>query len=97
MLKLIVPFRTYVYNSKVRFFAIKECIKEDILKNFLKSHRGEVLGSLLTDFDRKKYERTIFEDAKEEDIQLLTKHLKTQDSSLSEEEAESQARLILTK
>ncbi|MCR4754833.1 MAG: Rpn family recombination-promoting nuclease/putative transposase [Lachnospiraceae bacterium] len=80
--------------------AIEECIKEDILKNFLKSHRGEVLGSLLTDFDRKKYERTVFSDGyencKEKDIQLLMKHLIADNSSLSEEEAISKARMILS-
>ncbi|MCR4754490.1 MAG: Rpn family recombination-promoting nuclease/putative transposase [Lachnospiraceae bacterium] len=80
--------------------AIEECIKEDILKNFLKSHRGEVLGSLLTDFDRKKYERTVFSDGyencKEKDIQLLMKHLISDNSSLSEEEAISKARMILS-
>lgn len=80
--------------------AIEECIKEDILKNFLKSHRGEVLGSLLTDFDRKKYERTVFSDGyencKEKDIQLLMKHLIADNSSLSEDEAISKARMILS-
>lgn len=39
--------------------AIDYCITHDILSNFLKKYRAEVLGMLLEEFDAKKYERTI--------------------------------------
>ena len=42
--------------------AIEECIEEDILKTYLRKHRSEGLGSLLTDFDMKAYKEAVYED-----------------------------------
>lgn len=39
--------------------AIQYCIEHDILADFLRKYRAEVLGMLLEEFDKKKYERTI--------------------------------------
>ncbi len=79
--------------------AIEECIEEDILRGYLMKHRSEVLGSLLTDFDKKKYERTIFDDGviagKEQDIESLVRYLMSEDPLLSEAEALDKARSIL--
>lgn len=49
------------YKSKKRAIrvTIEEAIEKDILRDFLRKHKSEVVGMLLTDFDRKKYERTI--------------------------------------
>ncbi len=43
--------------------AIEYCIENDILANFLRKYRGEVLGMILEEFDVKKYERTLHEEA----------------------------------
>jgi hypothetical protein len=42
--------------------AIRECIEEDILKEYLLSQRSEVLGMLLFDYDRKKHEKGLREE-----------------------------------
>ncbi len=42
--------------------AIKYCIENGILSDFLKEYRQEVLGMLLDEFDVKKYERTLREE-----------------------------------
>ena len=41
---------------------IDYCIENNILSEFLRKHRANVHGSLLTDFDRRKYVRTIREE-----------------------------------
>ena len=46
--------------------AIDYCIDHDILAEFLRKYRSEVLGMLLEEFDVKKYERTIREEGREE-------------------------------
>ena len=45
---------------------IEYCIEHGILADFLKEKKSEVLGMILRDFDRKKYEYTLKEDAREE-------------------------------
>ncbi len=49
--------------------AIEYCIGNNILKEFLKKYRMEVLGMLLEEFDVEKYERTMREDGRIEGIQ----------------------------
>ncbi|MDE7340074.1 MAG: hypothetical protein K2N80_05855 [Lachnospiraceae bacterium] len=46
--------------------AIDYSIDHDILSEFLKSYRAEVLGMLLEEFDVDKYERTIKAEGREE-------------------------------
>ncbi len=74
-------------------------------------HRNEVLGSLLTDFDKKKYERTIYEDGvlagtekgiaigteqkSSEDIDKLIRYLMSEDPTLSKADALDKAKNIL--
>ena len=36
--------------------AVRECIEENILRDFLEQHRREVCDMCLTEFDEKKYE-----------------------------------------
>lgn len=42
--------------------AIDYCIENEILRDFLKKYRAEVLGMLLEEFDAEKYEKTIREE-----------------------------------
>lgn len=46
--------------------AIDYCIEHDILKNFLRENRMEVIGMLLREFDVEKYERSLREEGREE-------------------------------
>ena len=48
--------------------AIDYCIDHDILSEFLRKERAEVLGMLLEEFDVEKYERTLREEGIEEGI-----------------------------
>ena len=45
--------------------AIEYCIEHGILEDILKKHRSQVLGSLLEEFDEKKYARTLREEGYE--------------------------------
>ena len=42
--------------------AIDYCIAHGILEDILRKHRRQILGSLLEDFDEKKYARTLREE-----------------------------------
>ena len=42
--------------------AIEYCIEHDILSEFLRNYRAEVVGMLLEKFDVKKYERSLREE-----------------------------------
>ena len=42
--------------------AIDYCIAHGILEDILRKHRSQILGSLLEDFDEKKYARTLREE-----------------------------------
>ena len=46
--------------------AIDYCIAHGILEDILRKHRSQILGSLLEDFDEKKYARTLREEGREE-------------------------------
>ena len=48
--------------------AIDDCIKQDVLADFLKKHRAEVLNVILTTYDKDLYEKTLKEDAREEGL-----------------------------
>lgn len=50
--------------------AIDYCIDHDILSEFLKKYRAEVLGMLLEEFDVDKYERTLKAEGMEEGIEI---------------------------
>lgn len=74
--------RKYILEEKERQealnMAIDHCIDHDILAEFLKSHRAEVLEMLLEEFDVDKYERTIKAEGREEgreQILALTRKL----------------------
>ena len=45
--------------------AIEYCIAHGILEDILRKHRSQVLGSLLEEFDEKKYARTLREEGRE--------------------------------
>ena len=46
--------------------AIEYCIEHGILEDILRKHRSQVLGSLLEEFDEKKYARTLRAEGREE-------------------------------
>ena len=48
--------------------AVRECIEENILKDFLEQHRREVCDMCLTEFDEKKYEDVLREEGQEEGL-----------------------------
>ena len=47
---------------------VRECIEEDILRDFLEQHRREVCDMCLTEFDEKKYEDVLREEGREEGL-----------------------------
>lgn len=80
--EFVETVRKYVKEGKNRQEAlnmvIDYCIDHDILSEFLKSYRAEVLGMLLEEFDVDKYERTIKAEGREEgreEILELTRKL----------------------
>lgn len=46
--------------------AVEYCIEHNILREFLKKNKSEVVGMLLAEFDAEKYERTIREEGRAE-------------------------------
>jgi len=48
--------------------AVRECIEENILRDFLEQHRREVCDMCLTEFDEKKYEDVLREEGREEGL-----------------------------
>ena len=48
--------------------AVRKCIEEDILRDFLEQHRREVCDMCLTEFDEKKYEDVLREEGREEGL-----------------------------
>ena len=48
--------------------AVRECIEENILRDFLEQHRWEVCDMCLTEFDEKKYEDVLREEGREEGL-----------------------------
>lgn len=47
---------------------VRECIEENILRDFLEQHRREVCDMCLTEFDEKKYEDVLREEGREEGL-----------------------------
>ncbi len=75
--KFIEITREYSRNSSDRIKAMNEaiddCIAQGILEDVLKKHRSQVLGSLLEEFDEKKYATTLREEGREEGRNALAK------------------------
>lgn len=53
--------------------AVQYCIEHDILADFLRKYRAEVLGMLLEKFDKKKYVRTLKREASEQERARLNR------------------------
>lgn len=47
---------------------VRECMEENILRDFLEQHRREVCDMCLTEFDEKKYEDVLREEGREEGL-----------------------------
>lgn len=47
---------------------VRECIEENILRDFLEQHRRKVCDMCLTEFDEKKYEDVLREEGREEGL-----------------------------
>lgn len=65
--------------------AIKYCIEQGILAETLTKYRAEVLGMILEEFNREKYERTIREDGREEGIEIGQERLRRLTKALIEQ------------
>ena len=82
--------------------AIEYCIGHGILEDILRKHRSQVLGSLLEEFDEKKYARTLreegyesgFLEGKQEKEQELLQNLM---SSMNITETEAREKLGIQK
>jgi len=68
--------------------AIDYCIDQGILADILKKNRGEVLGSILYEFDAKKYERTLREEGYEAGLQESRRELQESRRELQESRRE---------
>ena len=57
--------------------AIEDCIRSDILKEFLLKHRGEVKQVILTEYNQERHAKTLLEEGRkqgrEENAKLLQK------------------------
>ena len=62
----IKRYRDSMELKEVIDLAVRECIEENILRDFLEQHRREVCDMCLTEFDEKKYEDVLREDGREE-------------------------------
>ena len=49
--------------------AVVHCINENILKEFLEKHRGEVKNVILTEYDEKLHSKTLYEEGKAAGLQ----------------------------
>ena len=49
--------------------AVEECVREDVLTDFLKGHKAEVIGMLLTEYDQAEHMRLLKEEGIEEGIE----------------------------
>ena len=81
--------------------AIDYCINHNILSEFLRKNRSEVLGMLLEEFDAEKYEKTIREEGREEGKQrankltlILIEQNRLEDLARAAEDAEFQNELF---
>lgn len=67
---LINKIRIYKRETKkirdVVDLAIKECIEENVLAEFLKKHRGDIMASCLTEFDEEVFKKGMIEEGREE-------------------------------
>lgn len=72
--------------------AIKECIEEDVLVEFLKKYRGDIMASCLTEFDEQAFIRGIHEEGREEAIIEIAQNLL---DILSDEEISTRLKLSL--
>lgn len=68
--KFTAVCRKYIADGMERQIAYQQaveyCIEHNILREFLKKNKPEVVGMLLAEFDAEKYERTIREEGREE-------------------------------
>ena len=81
--------------------AIDTCINQNVLADFLKKHRAEVLNVILTTYDKDLYEKTLKEDAREEGLEsgiLLAKYLfndnRSKDLERASKDIEYQKKLL---
>lgn len=63
--------------------AVNDCIKENILADFLKKNKAEVVSMSLFEYDEKKHEQTMIEIGREEgdirrlSLQIIKRYSKT--------------------
>lgn len=87
-------------HNEAMNMAIDYSMHHDILSEFLRKNRAEVLGMLLEEFDVKKYERTLRAEGKEEGIEIVREETRNEaidklisalkDLAISDEEIKKQ-------
>ena len=75
--------------------ATRDCIEQDILKDFLERNRAEVKSMWLYEYDEEKHLKTVREEGREEGRAEIRRNIITnimkRDPLISKEEAEKQA------
>ena len=82
--------------QQATYQAITECIKEDVLKDFLMKHRAEVIAMMLYDFDMEKHiesEKAYEYERGREDGLLMMLHNLMETMHISEKEARKYLKL----
>ena len=80
--------------------AVNDCIKEDILADFLKKNKAEVVSMSLFEYDEKKHERTMMEIGREQgdirrlSLQIIKKILKNKSLAQIADELEEDPETI---
>lgn len=80
--------------------AVNDCIKEDILADFLKKNKAEVVSMSLFEYDEKKHERTMMEIGREQgdirrlSLQIIKKILKNKSLAQIADELEEDSETI---
>ena len=77
--------------------SIEDCIRSDILKEFLLKHRGEVKQVILTEYNQERHAKTLLEEGRrqgrEENAKLLQK-AREENAKLLQKEREENTRLL---
>ena len=80
--------------------AVKQCIHDGILSEFLQKHRSEVKDMFLTEYNAAKtmnlFEAEWRADERKEMLEKLVKNIMKRDPSKSREEAEKEAKIWLS-
>ncbi|MEY8428168.1 hypothetical protein AALA00_10720 [Lachnospiraceae bacterium 46-15] len=74
-LKVLVLNINLGYNAKLMEKAVAECIKNDILAQFLRKNQAEVIKVGIYEYDEELHMHQVWEDAKKEGIGISVENL----------------------